>query len=204
MKIECFNPNVRFLSNMYLIYSGNEAAIIDPSLKYEQAKDLIEEAKLNIKYIFVTHAHFDHILEIDDWVEKTDAKVIVGYDDSSALSDPKLNCYWRFVRKENGYRGSFTTVDDGDKIFLSDEEIEIISTPGHTKGSITLKLDNSLFVGDLIFSEGNYGRYDLPGGDVYTLALSISKVCDMNDNFTVYPGHGRKTTIKEYKKYRRI
>ena len=54
MKIECFNPNVRFLSNMYLIYSGNEAAIIDPSLKYEQAKDLIEEAKLNIKYIFVT------------------------------------------------------------------------------------------------------------------------------------------------------
>ena len=204
MKIECFTPNVRFLSNMYLIYSGSEAAIIDPSLKYEQLKDLIEEKGLSIRYIFVTHAHFDHILEINDWVENTDAKVTVGYEDSSALSNPELNCYWRFLRKEEGYFGEFITVDDGDRLKLSDEEIEIISTPGHTKGSITLKADNSLFVGDLIFAEGNYGRYDLPGGDIYTLALSISKVCDMNEDLTVYPGHGPKTTIKEYKKYRRI
>ena len=54
-------------------------------------------------------------------------------------------------------------------------------------------------MGDVIFENGNYGRYDLPGGDAYTLALSISKLCELDESLTVYSGHGPKTTIKEYK-----
>ncbi len=204
MEVLIFEPKEHFLSNMYIIYSGKEAAVVDPSQKFERAKDVLITYGLKIKYIIVSHAHFDHILSIDDWVENTGAEVICGFEDAEALSNSSLNCYYRFLRRDIGYYGEYTTVIDGDVLKLADENITVISTPGHTRGSITLKTDRSLFVGDVIFENGSYGRYDLPGGDAYTLALSISKLCDLDEALTVYSGHGPKTTIKEYKKYRRI
>ena len=204
MKVLVFNQEYHFASNMYLVYSGNEAAIIDPSLKYSFAGDAIEQNGLTVKYIIVTHAHFDHILEIDEWVEKTGAKVIVGRDDALALSNSRLNCYWKFFHKEKGYFGKFTAVDDGDRLWLGDESFTVITSPGHTKGSIVLENKSLLFSGDVIFAEGAFGRYDLPGGDVYQLRASIDKLCGLDEELTVYPGHGQTTTIKEYKLYRRI
>ena len=204
MNVKVFTQDYHFASNMYLVYSGKEAAVIDPSLKYSFAADEIVQNGLTVKYIIVTHAHFDHILEIDEWVEKTGAKVIVGRDDALALSDSRINCYWKFFHKERGYFGKFTAVDEGDRLWLGDEPLEIITSPGHTKGSIVLKSKECLFVGDVIFAEGAYGRYDLPGGDAYQLKSSIDKLCEIDESFTVYSGHGPKTTIKEYKTDRRI
>ena len=204
MKILLFTQKYHFASNMYLIYSGSEAAIIDPSLKYSFASDAILQNGLTVKYIIVTHAHFDHMLEIDEWVEKTGARVIVGRDDAKALSDPTLNCYWKFFHKDRGYFGKYTVVDEGDRLWLSDEYMTVINTPGHTKGSITLKTKESLFVGDVIFSEGSFGRYDLPGGDVYQLKQTVDKLCALDEILTVYPGHGPETSIKDYKIDRRI
>jgi glyoxylase-like metal-dependent hydrolase (beta-lactamase superfamily II) len=189
---------------MYLIYSGNEAAVIDPSMKYEVAAAQIAENDLKVKYIILTHAHFDHMLEINDWVEKTNATVIIGLFDSSGLSDSKLNCYWQFFHKEKGYFGQFESVDDGDALLLGNESIKVISTPGHTRGSISLLTDKEIFVGDVIFAGGNFGRCDLPGGDMYTLALTVERLCQLNGKLTVYSGHGEQTTIEEYKLNRRI
>lgn len=204
MKVLLFKQDYHFASNMYLIYSGKDAAIIDPSLKYSFASQAIEEYGLSVKYIIVTHAHFDHMLEIDEWVEKTGAKVIVGREDARALSDAGLNCYTKFFRKEKGYFGKFTAVDEGDRLWLSDEALEVIATPGHTPGSVSLKADDCLFSGDAIFAEGAFGRYDLPGGDAYQLKMSIDKLCKLEDSLTVYPGHGPETTIKDYNRDRRI
>ena len=204
MNVQIFTPKNFFGSNMYLIYSEKEAAVIDPSMKYNVLKDRILENGLTVKYIILTHAHFDHMLEIYDWAENTGAEVIIGYEEAEGLSDSTLNCYRHFFHCDKGYYGKYTTVDDGDLLTLSDEKIKVISTPGHTRGSITLLTGDSLFTGDLIFADGNYGRCDLPGGDIYTLALSISKICELDGSLTVYSGHGPKTNLEEYKRNRRI
>ena len=204
MNVLLFKQDYHFASNMYLIFSGNDAAIIDPSLKYSFASQAIEENRLTVKYIIVTHAHFDHMLEIEEWVEKTGGKVIVGREDARALSDAGLNCYRKFFHKEKGYFGKYTAVDEGDRLWLSDEELSVITTPGHTPGSISLKTHDLLFSGDAIFAEGAFGRYDLPGGDAYQLKMSIDKLCKLNGELTVYPGHGPETTIKDYNIDRRI
>lgn len=204
MRVLLFTQKYHFASNMYLIFSGTEAAIIDPSLKYSFASEAIAENGLTVKYIIVTHAHFDHMLEIDEWVEKTGAKVIVGRDDAIALSNAELNCYFKFFHKQRGYFGKYTAVDDGDKLWLSSEDLTVITSPGHTKGSISLKTDKYLFSGDVIFDEGGFGRFDLPGGNAYQLKTTIDKLCNLDDTLTVYPGHGPETTIKDYKLNRRI
>ena len=203
MKVLTFLPRGYFGSNTYLIFSDNEAAVIDPSVKYENLKSHITENGLTVKFIIITHAHFDHILEIDDWVQNTNAEVIVGTKDANALSDPYLNCYRPFLNLEKGYNGNYTTVDEGSELKLSSQTLKFLSTPGHSPGSITVFADHNLFVGDVVFNEGGYGRCDLPGGDFKVLFSSIGRILSFDEETMVYSGHGEPTTLKEIKKYRR-
>ena len=203
MKVLYFSPMGYFGSNMYIIYSGTEAAVIDPSMKYSSVRSVLEANKLTVKYIIVTHAHFDHILEIDDWVENTEGIVFIGRDDAPALKDPYLNCYRTFLGIEKNYDGPFAMLSDGDRLTLGEDTINILSTPGHSAGSISLFTDGKLFVGDVVFPEGGYGRCDLPGGDLRILFSSISRLLKFNDDTVVYSGHGNESTLKEIKKYRR-
>ena len=98
-------PTHPFASNTYIISSNGEAAIIDPSVPFDN--DYIDG---KVKYIFLTHAHFDHMLEIDDWVEKTGATVLVGSNDIPALSDSNINCYRLFSGVDKGYYGVATPI----------------------------------------------------------------------------------------------
>ena len=179
--------------------SGSEAAVIDPSVEYSKIEGLISGENLRFKYVILTHAHFDHILEIDGWVSKTDAEVIVGAQDAVMLADSYLNCYRLFSNIDSGYYGSYKVVKDGDILQLGNEKMKVMHTPGHTPGSITLSTLDALFVGDTLFFGGSWGRCDLPGGDEEKIFYSIKYILSEDENKTVYSGHGPDTTVKELK-----
>lgn len=183
-----------FSANCYLISSANEYAVIDPTCPYEEG---IVDGK--IKYILLTHAHFDHILDIDSWVNSTNAEVIVSENEKNALADPMRNCYKLFDGSDCGYFGESRSLSDGDVITLGEDKIKFIECPGHTIGSAAYLCDGNLFVGDTIFEGGGYGRFDLPTGSFTMLRDSIQKLMTLPDQTKVYPGHGGPTTIKQYK-----
>ena len=113
------------------------------------------------------------------------------------LADPYLNCYLGFLGIEDGYYGKYRAVDDGDVLELGGVKINVISTPGHTPGGVSYRIDGHLFVGDTVFSGGGYGRCDLPGGDIDTLEKSIIKLITREADCTVHPGHGDKSKLSD-------
>ncbi len=183
-----------FAANTYLISSAGEYAIIDPAAPFDES---LLSGKL--KYILLTHAHFDHILEIDSWARATDAQVIISSAGVDALSDPMRNCYWLFDGSERGYFGAAEGIRDGERLYLGDSEISFIHTPGHTAESGVYLCDGYAFVGDTIFEGGGFGRYDLPTGNFTMLRDSIRRLIGLPDDTVVYAGHGPSTTIKQYK-----
>ena len=201
MQVASFTPVEYFGSNTYILHSFGRAAVIDPSIKYSELEEFIRSNSLTVKYIILTHSHFDHFSEIDSWVENTDATVIVGEKDSTGLGDSILNCYKQFAGVDKGYYGSYQTVKEGDRLLIGDNTLKVIETPGHTQGSITIQCGDTLFVGDLMFRGGGIGRCDLPGGDYSMLKKSIYKLLTYPDETLVYSGHGNKTKIKELKRY---
>ena len=193
MKIYKLNPTYQFGSNCYVIENGNERAMIDPSTNPHLSK----YENLKLKYIILTHTHFDHMLFIDEWLEKSGAELIVGENDALGLTDSTVNCYKFFFNREKNYCGKYKTVKEGDTLSLGDKQLKFIDVPGHTSGSIAVIADESVFVGDVVFSKGVYGRTDLPGGNYETLSQSVKKISNLPKNFIIYPGHGQPTTIGE-------
>ena len=196
LKIELLQSPHSFHSNSYLISSKGEYAVIDPTAPYNPT--LIDG---EVKYILLTHAHFDHILEIDSWVDNTNAEVIICSYEQDALSDPMRNCYKLYDGSDQGYFGESRGINEGDSIPLGDQMIEMIYTPGHTIGSVCYKIGSDVFVGDTVFAGGGYGRFDLPTGNITMLRDSIRKILALPDEFVLYPGHGESTTSKEYKSF---
>lgn len=193
VKISILPHSHSFASNTYLVESGNECVIVDP------AAPVPDGFNKKLKYIFLTHAHFDHMLDIDEWVAKTGAEVIVSAYDRKALADSELNCYMLLTNQDKGYTGPATAVTEGEELSFGCDQVKIISTPGHTPGSMSLLIGSSLFVGDTIFAGGGYGKCCFPGGDFGEIRKSIVKILWLDDSVIVYPGHGESTTIKEYK-----
>ena len=197
MDICLLSPIEPYGSNCYLLSSSGEFAVADPSASYDDAVRLRPEIEGRVKYVLLTHAHFDHILAIDTWANKCE-RVIVGKGDELSLSDAYKNCYLGFLGVHDGYNGHYNTVSDGDTLTLGGENVQIIACPGHTPGGVSYKIGNSVFCGDTAFAGGGYGRCDLPGGDIDTLEKTLIKLITTLPTETVfYPGHGASTTLQE-------
>ena len=197
IEIKKLKQKLGYASNSYLVISGSEGIVIDPSCPYDSEA----AANVQIKYILLTHGHFDHFLEIDSWVENTGAKVIISESDKKALADSHKNCYSLFLFKDFGYYGDYETVSEGDELSFGEEIISVREFPGHTPGSVAYMIGQYAFAGDLAFAGGGYGRFDLPGGNVQDLISSLKKLVELDGDITIYPGHGEETTISEYKNY---
>ncbi len=197
IEIRKLKQEVGYASNSYLVISGGEGVVIDPSCPYDGEA----VADTPIKYILLTHGHFDHFLEIDSWVENTGAKVIISEKDKDALADSHKNCYSLFLFKDFGYYGDYEAVSEGDELSFGEESISVMEFPGHTPGSVSYMIGKYAFAGDLAFAGGGYGRFDLPGGNPQDLVASLKRLCELDEDIIIYPGHGEETTISEYKNY---
>ena len=103
------------------------------------------------------------------------------------------------MNRDFGYNGAYTTVKDGDVIKFGNMEFSVLETPGHSPGSVSFLSDESLFVGDVLFAGGGFGRVDLPGGDFSVLMQSIKKLLAFPKETKVYCGHGEETSIFQLK-----
>lgn len=196
-EVYSYNSPHSYGSNTYVVCSDGECIVIDPSVPYS----LGMLCGCRLRYIILTHAHFDHFLEIDSWLKATGAPVLISRGDKDALGNPFRNCYRLFMGIDKGYYGDCVIISGGDELVVGADVFRVIDCPGHTPGSIALLCREHAFVGDTVFAGGSYGRYDLPGGDASALVSSIQMLCDLSCDTVLYPGHGASTTVLEYKKY---
>ena len=182
-----------YASNTYILISGSDAAVVDPSADIKDIKNAIGNARL--RYILLTHCHFDHILKLDSLRAETRAEVCIHKADADMLKDPALNGS-EFFGLDFASLGADRVLEDGEIIHLGTENIEVISTPGHTPGSVCYDCGDDLICGDTLFTSG-YGRYDLPGGDGNVLFASLKKLADRQDNPMIHPGHGASCALSD-------
>ncbi len=183
----------------YLICEGDRAVVIDAGVKSDKVVAAASEMKVSIEKIILTHGHIDHIVELDNLVQKTNAKAYIHIDDEAALTDARYNVS-AYTFAAQTLNTKCEIVRDGSILRLGGLELKVIHTPGHTPGSICILAENNLFSGDTLFNFG-YGRVDLPNGSFEALYSSIvDRLFSLPDDMSVYPGHGNKTTIENEKK----
>lgn len=185
-------------NNNYLLIDdeSKEAVLVDCSAVDERVKNAIEEAGASLKYILLTHGHFDHIAGI----RPTEAKVVMHKADLKILNQSNLYLP-AFGIPEITIPEVNIFIEDGDTLNIGNHKIKVIYTPGHTQGGVCYLVDNMLFSGDTIFRE-SVGRCDLEGGDFNQLVESIkTKIFTLPDDTVIYPGHGRSTDVKWEKEH---
>ena len=194
--------DVSFLSlgqlgaNTYFVKSNSDIFIVDPGASAQKIISAIDN--LNLRYIFLTHAHVDHIGAIDDLKKQYDAPVVIHKSDAQALNNGSLNLCNLFGENSPVTKADII-VNDGDTLPFSGKELRIIHTPGHTAGSMCIYTDGLLFSGDTIFLS-SIGRTDFPGGSFEDLQCSIQdKIYTLPLSTIIYPGHGSSTTV-DYEK----
>ncbi|MBN1891526.1 MAG: MBL fold metallo-hydrolase [Clostridiales bacterium] len=197
-------------ASLYVVAIGKEAFIIDPCVAYE----LLDLDGLDVKGIICTHAHYDHIIEADNLCAKTNS-ILLAYEDEIPMMKDSLQNGSAKMFLPYSVQSPVVALSDGEMLGASDfliEDcepftIEVIHTPGHTAGSISLLFDfyessgkrKHLFTGDTVFA-GTIGRTDL-GGDMKQMRQSIAKIAAMNDDVMIYPGHGDLTTVGDERRH---
>lgn len=184
-----------FAANCYIVGSNGEGMIIDPGDEAERILKEVDELRLDIKIIALTHGHIDHIGALKEVKEATDAQVAIHTDDVKALKDRFLSIFLGI--RHRSPPAPDRLLNDGDIIPIGELKFTVIHTPGHSKGSICLLGKGVLFSGDTLFNCG-VGRSDLPGsgGSHNQLIDSIQRrLLILDDDIKIYPGHGPETTI---------
>ncbi len=167
-----------------------EAVIIDPGAEDDRIKGRLNRDKLSARYIINTHGHADHIGANG----KFGLPVMIHRSDIPFLNSPAKNLS-AMLGMTISSPPADRALEDGDKLYVGDLILEVIHTPGHTPGSISVKCGDIVFTGDALFNEG-IGRTDFPYGSEEDLLKSIrKKLLILPDSTKVYPGHGAATTI---------
>lgn len=205
-----------YQENTYvLIKEEKEAIVIDPGVYDNSLVEFLKENNIEVKYVILTHIHVDHIIGLNNIIKEfKNAKVIISKEELKHMYDSEYTLY----------NGEYNVLEDNIITVLSEEnkeeqqkkqeekgieeerqiedntnlgmDVRYILTPGHTKGSMCILLDNILFTGDTIF-KGSYGRFDLKGGNYMELVSSLNYLRKLDKDILVLAGHGDNTTIGE-------
>lgn len=193
--------------NTYLIFDPDtkECAVIDPGMSNVQEEraieNFIDDKGLKLTHIINTHLHIDHVAGIPFLRKKYGASVL-AHEGDKFLGEGLAQQAWMFglnLPLDNIEISEY--INAGDKIKIGNGTLDVISVPGHSKGSVALydKEGGYLISGDALF-KGSIGRTDLPGGNYKELIDSIeSELLSLPDETVVFPGHGPSSTIGEEK-----
>lgn len=180
---------------------SREAIVIDPGDDISGILAILARHRLTLKSIVITHAHIDHIGGASKLRSLTGAPVLMHEDDSVLAENLDMQATWLGIATPEN-PGIDTPARDGDTLRVGGIEAQIVHTPGHTPGSLSLFIpgEKKLIAGDTLF-RGSVGRTDLPGGDLRALTGSIQgKLYLLPDETAVTPGHGEETTIGREKR----
>ena len=177
-------------TNCYLLEDekAHVAAVIDPGDEAGRILQVIEDDGVDVKYILLTHGHYDHTTAVPElhqalpqaeiYIHKADANGAGSRLFPLAGQIPDLKFY-----------------DEGDALTLGELTIQVLHTPGHSKGSVTLKVGDVLFCGDTLFA-GSCGRTDLAGGSYDEIMASLKKLGELPGDYHVCPGHDVTSTLE--------
>ena len=182
-------PLGAYQTNTYIVVNDGRCVVIDPGYEPETIHRFLESNGLTADAIFLTHGHFDHVGGVKGLVERLGCPV---YIHEAELSMPEAMTAGPLYYTH--------TYGEGDRIEKAGLSFRVLHTPGHTPGSVCLMAEDVCFSGDTLFA-GSCGRTDLPGGDWATIRRSLYRLTQMENDLTVYPGHGESTTLAAEKRY---
>lgn len=196
-------PAGSFAANCYIVApaAGEECLIIDPGQDSEPGiEEIVARYRLKPAAVLATHGHLDHIWSVAPVCDARDIPAYIHPADRELLTDPAKGL--SLGAGQQLFRGltfsepsEVLELSDGMVLELAGVRLVADHAPGHTPGSVTFRLHETIFTGDLLFA-GSIGRTDLPGGDYDTILDSLSRVClPLPDETVVLSGHGPQTTI---------
>ena len=199
MKVILIEPEYADMANSYLAVDEKtgEAALIDPGCFLNNAVNAVKENCALVKYILLTHGHFDHILGVHEAKINTGAEIVIHPDDEICLKDTVVNLMEMFgVNFPLEPETADIYANDGDKIQIGETVFEVLHTPGHTPGGVCFinRTENIIFSGDTLFRL-SMGRTDMPGGSTKQIFASLRALGQICGEYDIYPGHGEKTTL---------
>ena len=183
-------------TNCYILHqeASSSCVVIDPGYTPQVILAFLAGQGLTLEAILLTHGHCDHVGAVRDLAAETGCRVWLNPDDLSM--PPKLTA---------GPLYYTDTYSEGDTISPAGISFQVLSTPGHTPGSVCLIAEDFLFSGDTLFA-GSCGRTDLPGGSTRAIRESLRRLASLPQDYSVHPGHGESTTLaweKQYNPYMR-
>ena len=150
-----------------------ECVMVDPAWDVKTVLNAAAKDEMKVTGALVTHAHFDHVNGLDEFLEQVKGKVYCNQHEAEFLK------FWESELKPVG---------DGDKLSVGDIDVTFLHTPGHTPGSQCFLVQEKLVSGDTLFIQA-CGRCDLPGGDPEQMYFSLKRLAELDEKTTLYPGH---------------
>lgn len=168
-------------TNCYILEHDNKIAVIDPGDEAERILSVLKELEGQVEYILLTHGHYDHTTAVPALHQALPkAEIYIHQADANGAGS-------RLFPLAGQVEG-LKFYGEGDTLTLGELTIEVLHTPGHSPGSVTLKAGQVLFTGDTLFA-GSMGRTDLAGGDEAQIMASLKRLGELEGNFHVLPGH---------------
>ncbi len=183
-----------FGTNCYLVGCSqtHEGVVIDPGAEGKRIIKEIRDAGLKIKYIINTHGHIDHIGANSRLKEAFGAPILLHRKDLEIYQNPGFGLGLVVGKQPQPDR----FIKEGDRIYFGRLSLQVLETPGHTPGGVSLYMPGAVFSGDTLFA-GSIGRTDLAGGSFHQIIQSIKeRLLVLPPETAVYPGHGPATTIR--------
>ena len=181
-------------TNCYILEdsAARQAAVIDPG---GDAPRLLAALKgLEVRYILLTHGHYDHTGAAAELAAAFPEAAVYIHKGDYCDVDPSL------FPLHTQLSGGVNFYGEGDRLNLGALTVEVLHTPGHSEGSVTLRCGDVLFCGDTLFA-GDCGRCDLYGGSYQTMLKSLKKLAALPGDYRVLPGHGPESTLEQERRY---
>ena len=176
-------------TNCYLLEDekAHVAAVIDPGDEAGRILQVIKDDGVDVKYILLTHGHYDHTTAVPELHQALpQAEIYIHKADANGAGSQLFPLA--------GHIPDLKFYDEGDALTLGELTIQVLHTPGHSKGSVTLKVGDVLFCGDTLFA-GSCGRTDLAGGSYAEIMASLKKLGQLPGDYHVCPGHDVTSTL---------
>lgn len=183
------------MTNCYILIDeeSKKTAVIDPGEDADRILAALREEDSQVEYILLTHGHYDHTTAVPELhAALPQARIYIHQADANGAGS-KLFPLASQVE-------DLLLYDEGDTLALGGLTIQVLHTPGHSPGSVTLQVEGVLFSGDTLFA-GSCGRTDLPGGSYEQMMASLKRLGELEGEFRVLPGHNAPSTLDREREY---